>query len=267
MGVGFLIAFAVTALGIVGVLCVVAAAEMAWPREPLMAHRYRLRIVAFGLIAIPLGALCAKAFSAVSFGPLIEPLGFGDAVIAILVADFLYYWFHRVQHAVPWLWRVHSVHHSAEKMGAGAGYHHLLEVPLKAALVNFPAFLIFGASAGTVGFLFMMVHGFYLHSTTQLNFGPFAWILCDNRVHRIHHSRDASHFDRNFGVTTLLWDRLFGTAYFPQADEWPAVGLDDQREPQTFREWLWLPAGDRSPGGPRPLSRWIGSSATSSGDI
>jgi len=34
---------------------------------------------------------------------------------------------------------------------------------------------------------------------------------------------------------------LFGTAYFPRADEWPAVGLDDVPEPRTIADYLLMP--------------------------
>jgi len=34
----------------------------------------------------------------------------------LVLYDFLYYWFHRLQHVVPWLWRYHFVHHSEENI-------------------------------------------------------------------------------------------------------------------------------------------------------
>ena len=126
-------------------------------------------------------------------------------------------------------------------MGAGAGYHHILEGPLNAAIVSFPAGLIFGGRIGVITFFIIIINGFYLHSTTRINFGRFAWLVCDNRVHRIHHSRDPAHFGTNYGIITLLWDRLFGTAHFPQADEWPDTGLDGHPEPKSILAWLSLP--------------------------
>ena len=34
----------------------------------------------------------------------------------ILLSDLVLYWVHRMFHAVPWLWRFHAVHHSAEEL-------------------------------------------------------------------------------------------------------------------------------------------------------
>lgn len=223
-------------------LCLLIAAELAFPREPLLPFRERIRLIVFAAIYIPFAYLAGSlVYQAVpNFEPLIASLGFGNALVAILIGDFLYYWFHRTQHAVPWLWRIHAVHHSAERMGAGAGFHHLLEAPLKALLVGVPAAILFGGTAGYLVSFFVVMHGYYVHTTTRLGFGRFAWLVCDNRVHRIHHSREPQHFDKNFGVLTLVWDKLFGTAYMPQADEWPDVGLDEKREPRSIREWVGL---------------------------
>ena len=47
----------------------------------------------------------------------------------IFVADFSQYWIHRAFHRVPWLWRVHAVHHSSRVMDWMAGSRlHLFDV-------------------------------------------------------------------------------------------------------------------------------------------
>src|SRR5207237_1101548 len=81
----------------------------------------------------------------------------------------------------------------------------------------------------------------FLHSPTTLNFGSFGAVVADNRFHRIHHSLERDHFDKNFAITFSFWDRLFGTAHTPAKEEWPAVGLAQIAQPQTVREWLNLP--------------------------
>lgn len=34
----------------------------------------------------------------------------------LLIADFLYYWFHRLSHTISWMWTTHAVHHSSEEV-------------------------------------------------------------------------------------------------------------------------------------------------------
>jgi sterol desaturase/sphingolipid hydroxylase (fatty acid hydroxylase superfamily) len=45
-----------------------------------------------------------------------RPFGIaGGAVVGILVAQFVGYWWHRALHRVPLLWRFHQMRHSAER--------------------------------------------------------------------------------------------------------------------------------------------------------
>src|SRR5215217_8253170 len=44
----------------------------------------------------------------------VQDLNFFVALfLIVLVADMVQYWTHRAYHQVPWLWRLHAVHHSA----------------------------------------------------------------------------------------------------------------------------------------------------------
>ena len=39
-----------------------------------------------------------------------------QAIEVVILSDFFVYWGHRLQHRVGWLWRFHSIHHSAEHL-------------------------------------------------------------------------------------------------------------------------------------------------------
>jgi sterol desaturase/sphingolipid hydroxylase (fatty acid hydroxylase superfamily) len=82
---------------------------------------------------------------------------------------------------------------------------------------------------------------YYIHSPIDVHFGPLRKVLVDNRFHRIHHSIEPRHFDKNFGVSFAIWDRWFGTAYDPAPDEWPQVGVEGIDPPRTIRDYLLLP--------------------------
>jgi sterol desaturase/sphingolipid hydroxylase (fatty acid hydroxylase superfamily) len=228
-------------------LCLLAASEMGFPRCTLPSLKERWKAIQFGLIFIPAFIICGGMAGRIVFAlGLKSPIDFEAMPILIgglsyfLAYDFFYYWFHRAQHVVPWLWHIHAVHHSNEHLSAGFGYHHLAEAPTRALLVAIPFGILFDAPRGSavLGFILVM-HGYYIHSSSRLNFGPFAWLIADNRVHRIHHSLDPRHFDKNFGAATLIWDKLFGTAYWPK-NEWPAIGLQGQRQPESIKEYLSL---------------------------
>jgi sterol desaturase/sphingolipid hydroxylase (fatty acid hydroxylase superfamily) len=243
---GFLASLAVhigiTYMFLAAFLCLLIAAELALPGPTPISRAARTRAILFNAVYLPFLLLVAALVSLImarsGIRPLLTGLGAASVIVAAVAGDFLYYWYHRAQHSIPWLWRIHSVHHSAEELGAGSGFHHLLEAPMKSVLVGVPLALFVARSGAPILAFVISIHGYYVHSGTRLNFGRFAWVVCDNRIHRVHHSQDPDHFNRNYGVITLLWDRLFGTARFPTKNEWPIVGLEDKREPRTIAEWL-----------------------------
>jgi len=169
------------------------------------------------------------------------PVGIGiSAVVALLVTDFFGYWYHRIQHLL--LWPVHAVHHSVENLHSASSYGHFSDELFRYIFMAIPMSLmpVAGADLPIVAML-ITVSQFYIHSPTKWHFGPLRYVLTDNRYHRIHHSLEPRHFDRNFGTTFTIWDQLFGTAYFPKPGEWPDTGLADMPEPRTLREWVDLP--------------------------
>lgn len=216
-----------------GVCLVVLAAELAFPqgREPSMTNR-RFAIVA-AMVTLPIFAVAGVLFHYAG-EPLLMVGTVSTAALSLLTYDFFTYWLHRAQHHFAFLWRFHAVHHSIEEMGVPTGYHHVSEPFLRAAVCAVPTGFLVGGSGLAIVVLFTTFHGIYVHSRTRLNFGRIGAVIADNRVHRIHHSRDPAHHNRNFGVLTLLWDYLFGTAYFPAPGEWPEVGLDGHYETRTL---------------------------------
>ncbi|MEO6341295.1 MAG: sterol desaturase family protein [Caulobacteraceae bacterium] len=174
--------------------------------------------------------------------PLVSGVGYLAApILGAIVGDFFFYWMHRAQHA--FFWRFHSIHHSIREMNGIASYHHLSEELFRGAMIYIPTLFLI-PDVGTVApWLAVMIalQGFYLHSCTRLHLGPLVRIIGDNRFHRIHHSLEPRHFDKNFSGFSPIWDMLFGTAYFPEADEWPATGLADAPEPELISDYLARP--------------------------
>jgi sterol desaturase/sphingolipid hydroxylase (fatty acid hydroxylase superfamily) len=162
--------------------------------------------------------------------------------------DFFFYWFHRAQH--KWFWRFHAVHHSIGDLNATNAYHHISEPFFQALFILVPTSLIVSDSGPVIPVMATIIylHASFIHSSTSLHLGPLRCILVDNRFHRIHHSLEERHFDRNFGAMTTLWDRLFGTAHFPEKDEWPATGLAGVDQPRDIGAWLTLPFRMRDDG-------------------
>lgn len=215
----------------------------------------RLKGLLFWLLWIPVTATVLALFGSLwaylGIPPLIRIsldmpwLGVLSSIAAPLagavISDFFFYWFHRGQHA--FFWRFHAVHHSIRDMNAVNSFHHISESVISILLFVIPTSLIV-ANPGPVPTLIsaaLLIYPILLHSPTQVNFGPLRALFADNRFHRIHHSMEQRHFDTNFGAFTTIWDRLFGTAYFPGRNEWPDTGLEGIDQPRTVKDWLLLP--------------------------
>jgi len=237
--------------------------ELLLPRSRNSVRSY-LRAGTFMATAVALNTLVIKALdgsmdalqlpplAVLDLRPLTESASLGlrlagwlAAALGIaMVGNFFYYWLHRAQHRFAWLWRFHRVHHSIEEMSATASYHHVAEDLFQFAAVTLPMAVLLGVQSGPVPWIVVVLagtHTYFIHSSARFNIGPLRYLLCDNRFHRIHHSLEPPHRDRNFGTSTPLWDLLFGTAWFPRRDEWPKVGLVELAEPRTIRDYLLMP--------------------------
>jgi sterol desaturase/sphingolipid hydroxylase (fatty acid hydroxylase superfamily) len=192
----------------------------------------------------PLFAFSLSGFSA-SSSTVIKVIGWiVTPVLAVIVGEFFYYWFHRAQHASKFLWAFHSEHHAIREMSAWNSNHHFTEEIFRIPFIIIPTSLLIHVDPGfapALVWLLIGVQGQYIHSHTRLNLGPLRYVVADNRFHRIHHSVEQRHFDKNFGSFTSVWDSVFRTAYFPARDEWPDTGIDQHDEAKTVAEFLFRP--------------------------
>jgi len=175
----------------------------------------------------------------------------------VVTVDFFEYLFHRAQHAIPALWAMHSLHHSDPAMNVStASRHFWLEQAIKSVTIYLAVSLIFAASP-----LVILIYGlvayynFFSHMNLRVGFGRFM-LLNSPQNHRIHHSSQPVHRDKNFAGMFPIFDVMGGTQYLPGADEYPATGLDDGDCPISLTEAVAWPVraalrrGVRQPAAP-----------------
>jgi sterol desaturase/sphingolipid hydroxylase (fatty acid hydroxylase superfamily) len=153
----------------------------------------------------------------------------------MLVADCTHYAVHRLAHRVPLFWRVHSIHHSCEKLDWLAGSRiHILDAVVTRASIFLPIFVLGFSSDATLAYLaFVAVHAVFLHANVRFRFGRLERIFVTPRLHHWHHASAPEAIDKNFALHFSWLDRLFKTAYAPpppsaeageaeaQAEAWP----------------------------------------------
>jgi sterol desaturase/sphingolipid hydroxylase (fatty acid hydroxylase superfamily) len=145
--------------------------------------------------------------------------------LALLGADFLYYWDHRAAHGCRLYWALtHSVHHTSPQYDQTTG----LRVSALDALFTpwfYVPLVLLGFDPLLVGASLFFVVGYQQWIHTEL-VGRLGWLdgwLNTPANHRVHHATQPNYIDKNFGAVTVIWDRLFGT-WEPEREK-PSYGV------------------------------------------
>ncbi len=154
--------------------------------------------------------------------------GFGinltGILLAIVVADFFYYWEHRFAHVVRVLWIHHAVHHSSRYMNIITGVRFGPFEGVWSMIALFPMLLLgFAPELIIFGTLVVIAYQTWIHTELIGKLGPLEWFLNTPSHHRVHHGCDEKYLDKNYGGIFIVWDRLFGT--FQEEEERPFYGL------------------------------------------
>jgi sterol desaturase/sphingolipid hydroxylase (fatty acid hydroxylase superfamily) len=144
------------------------------------------------------------------------------ALLALVVGDLGYYWGHRCLHTVPFLWRFHAVHHSAEQLDFLINTRmHPIDMVFGRLSGLIPVYALGLAAPTAAGSMVPVVivltgtvWGFFIHANLKWRYGPIEWLMGTPPFHRWHHAMSPA--DRNF-ASILPWiDMIFGTYYSPK---------------------------------------------------
>jgi alkylglycerol monooxygenase len=159
-------------------------------------------------------------------------------VLAFVLIDFAYYWWHRLSHEVNFLWAAHIVHHQSEDYN--------LAVALRQALLTNVTSFPFYAPLAVLGippltFAVMLtastLYQFWIHTELIRKMGWFERAFNTPSHHRVHHAINPQYLDRNYAATLIVWDRLFGS--FEPEEEQAVYGIT---KPLNSFNMLWANA-------------------------
>jgi sterol desaturase/sphingolipid hydroxylase (fatty acid hydroxylase superfamily) len=182
------------------------------------------------ILSLPIGLLAWGVHRIVPGGFLAAmaalPLS-GRAVLGFVAGEVGYYWGHRLSHEVPFLWRFHLVHHSAEDMDFLVNTRaHPLDmvfgrfcglVPIHVLGLGGPTSAE-GSLVPVLVTLFGTVWGFFIHANVRWRFGPLEWLISTPAFHHWHHTRTGP-INRNYSSNLPWLDWIFGSLHLPKA--WP----------------------------------------------
>ncbi|TFH87445.1 sterol desaturase family protein [Billgrantia azerbaijanica] len=210
------------------ILLAMALGEVVARRRPQRIHRRQrwpsnLAIVVLDTLAVrlffPLAAVGAALIAAEQgwglFNLVSVPIWLA-VVISVVMLDVAIYFQHRLFHAVPWLWRLHRMHHADLEFDVTTGLRfHPLEILISMG-IKLAVVTLLGAPA-----LAVLIFEVLLNATSMFNHGNVRlparldrWLrlaVVTPDMHRVHHSIVRQETDSNFGFNLPWWDRLFGT--------------------------------------------------------
>lgn len=136
-----------------------------------------------------------------------------------LLADFGAYWVHRLMHT-KLFWKSHCWHHAPKYMywlsGARGSAIQMFLTTLP-VIIAWP--LMFNIPNWLYLFMFseFVFRNHWMHLNVDMRFKIMEMIFITPAYHRIHHSSDPFHHNRNFAVLFTFWDKIFGTYIDPSS--------------------------------------------------
>ena len=150
---------------------------------------------------------------------LLSWLGLGGAaraMLAVLLLDGWTYAWHRLNHALPLLWRFHRWHHADRAMDVTtASRFHTGEIVLS-SLLRVPVLALIGCRIEELA-----LYEFLLFAVVQFHHANIGLperldrvlraVIVTPSLHKVHHSIVRAECDSNYSSLFSWWDRIFRT--------------------------------------------------------
>ncbi|MBI1392280.1 MAG: fatty acid hydroxylase [Alphaproteobacteria bacterium] len=196
-------------------------------------------------------AIAPGAAGAVSVWPFWAAFG-----LFLIFDDLTQYWWHRLSHMTPWLYKLHRPHHQGAYLSIRVVYrNNIFYYLLMPGLWLSGALLYLGAGVAYPAYLIIkMTVIFGAHCDVRWDaplykvkaLSPIMWVvervISTPATHSAHHGKHAAdgvtHYKGNFGNLLFLWDVLFGTARITR--RYPAeIGVENLPDTSTAEQLLW----------------------------
>jgi sterol desaturase/sphingolipid hydroxylase (fatty acid hydroxylase superfamily) len=156
-------------------------------------------------------------------------------LLCFVIWDFLFYLKHLAEHNIRFMWAIHINHHSSNFMNLSTAFRSGVFKAVYRYIFHLPVILL-----GFPISMFITIYGlgklwaFFSHSRYLGKWGFLEKYVVTPDHHLLHHSRDESNYNKNFGETLLIWDKLFGT--FKKNPGELEYGIHDHVDHANFQE-------------------------------
>ena len=133
-------------------------------------------------------------------------------ILLVLAEDFTYWFMHKMDHQVRFLWAGHIHHHSSKEFNFSVGLRSAVFEPIEKFFFFIPlAFVGFRPLDIVLIYVLAQGWGTFVHTKMIKKLGPLEYIFTTPSHHRVHHGTNTKYLDKNYGMFLIIWDKMFGT--------------------------------------------------------
>jgi sterol desaturase/sphingolipid hydroxylase (fatty acid hydroxylase superfamily) len=242
--------------------------ETCWPYFGQRQERWRhagrnlaIALVNTALLGLMFGSLTVivatwtqeQHFGLLNLLDAVYPIEF--ALALILLDGWMYGW-HRANHAVPFLWRFHRMHHSDRHMDVTTATRFHLGEHVGASLLRLGLIPLLGFSIWH-----LVVYETLVLAVTQFHHADISlgrwdrwlrWLIVTPYMHKVHHSDWRPETDSNYSTVLSIWDRFFGSFRMRSNPKTLVFGLQEFTAPAWQSWWGMLKTPFVNPPPPNP---------------
>ncbi|WP_139957707.1 sterol desaturase family protein [Flavicella sediminum] len=131
---------------------------------------------------------------------------------AVLISDFIWYFYHKAGHRINFFWGAHIIHHQSEDYNYSVALNLTpFQVIIRVLFWSLMPVLGFKPEVVLGTHLVIGLYQFLLHTTLIPKLGFVEKLFVTPSHHRVHHGSNTEYLDKNFGGILIIWDKLFGS--------------------------------------------------------
>ncbi len=171
-------------------------------------------------------------------------LGSFRSVILLIFLDLTLYYWHWLNHRIPFLWRFHSLHHSDRDLDVSTAFRFHFGEFFFSYLFKTMLILFAGVSAvevllfDSIVTVFVMFHHSNIKLPAKLEALLKPVIVLPSH-HHVHHSNHNLEMNSHYASLFSFWDKLHKTDGFIQKKDEMVMGLEScKRTPSVISGWF-----------------------------
>lgn len=192
------------------------------------------------LVVIPLTVWATS--HVVGWRPDVLSGGIG-IIIDVILLDCLIYWWHRINHEIPFLWRFHEIHHLDTDLDTTSALRFHFGEVIISAIMRVIVIVIFDIPLVSVIIFeaILLIATIFHHSNVRLAHGvekALSMIIVTPEIHWVHHHALRRDTDSNYGTVFSFWDKIFRSRSATQRSLNMKIGVEGATDKSLLQLFL-----------------------------